>query len=357
MEQLLITVYLVLLGLFCVLTTVVFCFWFLYLLQAIIQKRNIYKKALRCLEASNDYTQRIIAWKAETEFVKNIFVFCINIAEWLGFISISVSNVWNHIEAQEQYPNRVNNTEYSPPDSFYIRYLHFDELQPNSVVSRSFEYFAKNLIMLSYVLVSSLSEFLSGRYTQVAWVRSHNIPHTIGIFVIYSVVIQFLTLFNSIEIIALVKWLNTFLYILSLILALKGYRKLIMVINWTIVDLKVRGNKPKLVARVIRMKRKSVRIFTVIMIGAFAILCGEFIHDILITVLLSSRFSNLELLSPISNLLGFVGGFIIILGIILISLPYTIYGLVIMYTILWRLYRGKSGFQTHFPNPQLRSSP
>ena len=54
-----------------------FCFWFLYLLQNIIQKRNIYKVAMRNIQ--HDQNSLSEAYKAETELVKNIYLFIMNI--------------------------------------------------------------------------------------------------------------------------------------------------------------------------------------------------------------------------------------------------------------------------------------
>ena len=354
-----------LLGLLCVLTTGVFCFWFLYLLQAIIHRRNIYKKALRCLEASSDYTQQITVWNAESELIKNIFLFFINLAEWFAVIIVLVAYIVNNAEIQV-CPNRKNKTEISPPDSSLILcLLHYYE---HTIVSRFFEYFAKNLLVLSIVLVGSLCRYLAGRYTQITWVKSNNISRIIGIFVIYSVVNQFLVVFDLIEIIVLLKWLSTLLFTLSLIFALKGYMKLCMVINWTIVDLKVRGNKPKLVARHITMKRKSTRIFTVTMIGVFTILFAQYIQDTLITVwlMVQRNFSVESLLQgnphetiviiDILNIIRPVGYYISTIGILLMSVPYTGYGLATMFTVAWRLYKGKSGYRTHFPNRLLHGT-
>ena len=368
MVQLWLLVYLTVLGLLCLLTTVVFCFWSLYLLQTVIHKWNIYKKALKYLkEASDDYHQQISAYNAETELVKNVFLFCINLTEWLAVIIVSAAYIWNSADIQAQCPNRMNSTEYKSGDSsFILCLLDYYKMQPNTLIFRSL---AKNLFVFSLVLVSSLCTYLAGRYTQISWIRSNSIPHRIGIFVLYLVVIQFLAIFDSTEIVVFVRWSNTFLFTLAFIITLKEYRRLCMVINWTIVDLKVRRNKPRLVARHIRIKRMSNRIFTFIMIGVFTILCSEYIEDTLITLTLIAQYdfsvSSIGFLQQdsfvISNIthrisdMYPIGYCTSVLGIIIMSFPYNGYGLLTMYTIAWRLYKGKSGYQTHFPNPQLRA--
>ena len=67
---------------------VAFCFWFLYLLQNIIQKRNSYKVAMRNIQY--DQNSVSVAYKAETELVKNTFLFIMNVVELLSIIIIIV---------------------------------------------------------------------------------------------------------------------------------------------------------------------------------------------------------------------------------------------------------------------------
>ena len=69
-----------------VFTTIVSCFWFIYLIETIRRKWNIYIRALGCLQQGDcDLQQQILTYNSKTEFVKSVFLFFMNLVEWTGF--------------------------------------------------------------------------------------------------------------------------------------------------------------------------------------------------------------------------------------------------------------------------------
>ena len=94
----------------------------------------------------------------------------------------------------------------------------------------SYLFVGDNLIILGLVLIACLCEYLAARYSQVSWIKSTNKIQFFAIFVVYMAATQFISLFCSIVLIA--KWFNTLLLTLSLIMAVRQYKKLNLVIKW-----------------------------------------------------------------------------------------------------------------------------
>ena len=57
--------------------TFVFCFWFIYFVDSIKRKRNIYKTTLRCIQGESDYHQQNVSLQRENRSceVCNAFLF------------------------------------------------------------------------------------------------------------------------------------------------------------------------------------------------------------------------------------------------------------------------------------------
>ena len=248
---------LVVIAFVCLLTTIVFCFWFVYLLDAIRSKWKFYKNALRCLQQENfDSQQQILVYNAKTEFVKNVFLFVMNFIEWLALIFICVAYIIYIarvlIDCQEGNTITNNNTN----SSHYLMQMPciITKIVAFRIPStgRVFISLAHNCAVLSLVLIASLCMYLANRFSQCSWISSANIPYLISLSILYQVVSQIIASFCSFLIIA--ELFNLFLFTVSTLFALKQYRKLLMVINWTIVDLRVSANN-LLLKRQIRMKR------------------------------------------------------------------------------------------------------
>ena len=375
MVPLWISVYLLLLVLVCVFTTLAFCYWFIYIFQAIGHKWNGYKKSLRWIKLEkNDNQHQTRADTFKTELIKNIFLFGINLAEWLTFVcAFIIFYMWNITDVLYTHCNNfLNKTDIPPNHSSYILcFITYNEMHPNSIFLRSIHYFGKNLIVLSFVLVSSLCMYLAGRYTHITWIKSTKILHIIGIFSLYLIFTQVIAIFCYLEIFA--KWLNTLLFTLSIIISFKEYRKLCMVINWTIVDLSISGNKPNSLARQIKMRKTSNKMFKWVMTGALILLFGEYMQNLMVTLTLILRNINAtsieislcessrtptRLIEDITHYVTIFSAIAICIcaaGMMVMLIPYIVYGISGLCSTLWRLFRGKSSYKTHYSYESLYS--
>ena len=135
-------------------------------------------------------------------------------------------------------------------------------------------------------------------------------------------------------------------------------RKLNMVLQWFIVDLRVSG-EIQLLEKHIRMKRRFNRIFTTIWIGVSCVVVAGSINLICYTILFilrmdnfsfTDRFSNASNLEVLYTRIVFpITECIVLVGFLFFFIPYIGYGLCTMSVLLWRLFRGKTGYRTHFP--------
>ena len=149
----------------------------------------------------------------------------------------------------------------------------------------------------------------------------------------------------------------------------KQYRKLSMVIQWSIADLRVNRNMKLLKKHVIK-KRFFDRIFKILCIGVLLIFSSYIVQALKGTVQIILRpNANIMLIFSfcqfetsnysipdltVIRILYWSETFLAVTGCFLFFVPYIGYGLKTMFVTLWRLFRGKSGFRTHFPNPTLQ---
>ena len=369
MLQLISRIGLVLIAFVCSLITIVFCFWFVYLLDAIRRKWKFHKNALRCLQQENfDSQQQILIYNAKTEFVKNVFLFVMNFIEWLALIFMCIAYVINIAEITIlgcQEGNKVtinitNSSHYPIQISCIITKI---VAYRNPFLVFIFNSLAHFCAVLSFILVASLCMYLANRFSQCSWITSDNIPYLISLFILYQVVYQIIALFCSFLIIA--EFANVFLLTVSTLFALKQYRKLLMVINWTIVELRVSGNN-LLLKKQIKSKKIFIQVFTFIWIGSILVAVYYFIQFLLLLVLIVSQsYSSFEIdislckdshthipvIADIFYILIIANKILFFIGIVIIYTPYIGYGLSTMFVILRRLYTGKSAYRTHYRNP------
>ena len=325
--------------------TIVFCFWFIYLLDAMKRKRSFYKTMLKCVQGESDLHQQMLAYNAKTELVKFVSVFCLNIIEWItgtfGNISLTTHFVINY---QHKFPiNRTLSLIGEWDSKLYV------------------PYFGNVFITISLCIAGNLCMYLSARYAQKSWIKSYRIPIWICFFLLGSIAAQFLVTICYTHFIGMC--CSILLVALSVIFAWKQYRKLNMVIQWSIVDLSVSGNI-ELLEKHVRMKRRFNRIWTTIWIGVSCILVANFIYGItqttrIILHLHDHSFTDVFFYGipshshyyPESYTISFLylmKVFLTIMGVLIFSIPYIGYGLCTMFVLLWRLFRGKTGYRTHF---------
>ena len=81
--------------------TFVFCFWFIYLVDAMKRKRSFYKATLRCVEGESDPHEQMLAYNAKTQLVKFVFLFVLNLVEWVG-ITLGVTSCITYLARKNQ---------------------------------------------------------------------------------------------------------------------------------------------------------------------------------------------------------------------------------------------------------------
>ena len=317
----------------CVLLTIVTFFWCIYLIDAIKRKSACYKSNLRCQQGQVNLRNPSLAYIAKTELVKYQFLFCINIVEWLGYTFATIFACINGVKYyhQHKYTNHTNTT---------------------GVVLPHLPLLDNVCLELSITLVGCLCMYLAERQAQKSWIKSNSIPYWICFFLLCSIVTQVLVTVQYTSIIGI--WLDKLLIMLLLVFAWKQYRKLNMVIQWSIVDLQVRGSKHSL-AKQIRSKRNFNRAFTFFWIGVICILISEILFALLVTINMIAHKEHILSISHNLDLSDY--GYIFwalpllsAIGCFVIFFPYIVYGFVTMFVMLWRLFNGKTGYRTHFRN-------
>ena len=351
---------LVLIALVSLVTTIVFCFWSVYLFDAIRQKRKSYQKTiLRIKEGYGDEQQHILAYNAKTEYVKNLFLLIQNFIEWIAFTSAKLGYVLYLMKEYDHYEGQAHNaSEYT---NYGVLFIQQDEMQPNYSFAYSFLFLPDTFNIMSLIVIASLCMYLASRQARTSWIKSTRIPYLIGFFLICCVIIEILASFCSSHIIA--DWLSAILITVSLIIAFKQYKMLKMVINWSIVDLDVSQRK-KLMEKQLKLKKHFTRIFTCIFAGYLSLLICSYLMTIFHTLVISFRendssyrlslchkpeFSN-STFTIILSIIFYTKFVFELIGISCIFIPYIGYGLSTMYVVLWRLLKGRTGYRTHFHN-------
>ena len=318
-----------------ILYTVVFWFWFIYLIDAIKRKRGYYKATLRCLEREFDPHQQTLTYNAKTEFVKFVFLFCLNLIEWIRFNAAITTCILNAVWDYQQEPSEKGKWYYKlqvPPLPY-------------------------NMCLVNFLTtLGSLCMYLSARYAQKSWIKSNRIPYWICFFLLSSIVSQILIIISHTHIIGM--WCDEIIDVVCVIFAWKQYRKLDMVLRWFIVDLRVSGEM-ELLEKHVKMKHRFNRIFTTIWMAITCVLLASLIDLLSHTtqfILLKDNHSFLDkllnstLLESIYTTIAFsITECIILVAFLFFFIPYIGYGLCTMSVLLWRLFRGKTGYRTHFP--------
>ena len=325
-----------------ILFTIVFWFWFIYLIDAMKRKRGYYKTTLRCIEVESDPYLKTLAYNAKTELVKFVYLFCLNLVEWIGMTTELILNILQIFVWENQQELSTDQLPFGPG----IRYTP-SEMSISIIVDLC--------LVISMAIIGSLCMYLSARYAQKSWITSNRIPYWISFFLLSSSAAQVLVIICDTYIIGV--WCDNIVVAFVVLFAWKQYRKLNMVIQWSIVDLRVSGNI-ELLEKQVRMKCRFNRIFTTIWIGVFFAMVDNSILLISQTTHIIHRMGNHsftdELFCPSkveANNVMFMRSIKEIIGIIgslFFFTPYVGYGLCTMFVILWRLFKGKTGYRTHF---------
>ena len=226
-----------------VLYTIVFCFWFIYLLDAMKRKRSFYKTTSRCAQGESDPHQQMLTYNAKTELIKLYICFCLNLVNWAG---LTFADTFGILKLSSDYQHEFPTNHLLPG---------LGKLT-STLITMPFDAL---FLVISLAIIGILCMYLSARYAQKSWITSDRIPYWICFFLLSSIATQILAFICYTQIIGL--WCNTMLFTLVAIFTWKQYRKLNMVLQWSIVDLRVNGNLKSLEKHT-RMKRRFNRIFT-----------------------------------------------------------------------------------------------
>ena len=350
---------------------VAFCFWFLYLLQNIIQKRNIYKVAMRNIQ--HDQNSLSEAYKAETELVKNIYLFIMNIIELLS-ITIIVIPATYQSTTQDGRNNATtssirNHSHEELYKSIYIPAMQNLRTNVVDLLNNKLQLYLNTiglaLFILSLTLITSLCTYLAARYANKSWIQATHIPYYIGIVVITLLIMQVCAMICSLTII--MRFGYWIFQSIMFIMLIKQSKKLKMVLNWTIVDLRISRRIRTLRLKLERENRKFSRLLYVLYTGVFLLLSSELIPNIIILVtvvkqnigntdpnLCSINEDEFDATDYTKLLTNSMSNHICYVGISLIVIPYIFAAYYTMCVAVWRRVRGKTGYRTHFRNPLLR---
>ena len=333
------------------LLTLSFVFWIIYLVDVIKRKRIFYRNSLNSLQIEKGSYQQILTHNAETELVKYVFLFIMNIVEWLGCTFTIISSV---ILIVWEYEHNSQSNHSLPNSGFSVHIPIPSDLQ----LRLNLPNFNDVCLVLGFALIGSLCMYLAARYAQKSWIKSNTMMYWIWFFVINTIISQILVTICYTNIIGL--WYDAILTTLVLIFAWKQYRKLNMVIQWSIVDLQV-SKHYKMQTNQIIVKRIYNRIFTIIWIGTGFILASEYLEALSNTIQTLSHieatvYSSLCISSKPSNrdfslvriILLYIETSCAVIGCLILFLPYTCCGLTTMSVMLWRLLRGRTGYRTRF---------
>ena len=315
-----------------ILYTIVFCFWSIYLLDAMKRKRSFYKTTLRCIEGESEPHQQMLAYSAKTELVKIVSLFCLNFVEWVGLTFVCTFRILKFVlNHQHQFIAK-----------------NFLSVSDERNTSQHIPYFGIVCGVISMAIMGSLCKYLAARYAYKSWITSKRIPYWICFLLLSSIATQILVIIRYTHIIGI--WCGVIVLSVSVIFAWKQYKQLDMVVQWSIVDMKVSGNIG-LLEKHVRMKRRFNRIFTTIWMGVSFGLVTYYIDAISKTshvLLLMYNHSNSRFDSYAFALVYWIEVSFTILAFIIFIFPYIGYGLCTMFVLLWRLFKGKTGYKTHF---------
>ena len=338
----------------------VYCFWFVYLLRDIINKRSYYRAALIQMQGTEDSYQQHVVYNAETKYTQTLFIFFLNTVEWVALTFVVVAYVYLSLRQGLGCSSRHNS------GNCFTLALETDLL--NSSIYSSLIIFAYNLLLLSLTLVASLCNYLTARYAKKSWIKSDKIPFYIILVLVIMLLAQLTTLFCFLTLI--VRFVHLVITSAALVVAIQQARRLRMVVEWMIVDLKISQTDQISLQRLRLMNKRLKILFTVLFSGMGFLLISMFIADIQVgtQLVLQSIFEaskyhsictlhNNYLPDYASAVFSLFGNLFSFAGIALVYTPYICSGLFTMSVLSWRRFRGRTGFKTHYPNTNSLKTP
>ena len=317
------------------------------------RKWKCYRNASDCLERDENNQEEIMAYNAKTEFTKYVFLFFINLLEWVELITAALTFMPNEIL---RYDGNIVNGIYFVSLSNESDMTEQKDRMGYFKSSLIFRNWYISCLILSLVLIASLCMYLSARQAKLSWMKSNKIPYLIAFFLISLIVVQTISGIYSLVHFLIRELCYTLLFISALVILAKQYRKLLMVIKWSIVDLQISGNI-HLQKKQIQMKRRFTRTFKFIFTGYIILLLAiileliSFLGLVIFKPTPSSNGRNERFFHDTYSVLYLVNSTTGLMAIMFYTIPYIGFGLSTMCVILWRLINGKTGYKTHFKNP------
>ena len=338
--------------------TLAFIFWSSYLLHAILHKRACYKSALRSVERDSDTIQVRIVFNIRTEYVKYVYMFVINIVEWVSAVLFITACLYNVIvsgiacEITELY-NSTEDTNRS--NNCFLIQLQINNLNSIAISVLLTIWFC--CFVISFGLVTNLCRYLSSRYALKSWIKNDRILLKICSTAILVITFQLLAFICDLTLIA---WsLKIVIEFIMLWIGYQQYKKLMMVINWNLVDLGISKVYPRVIPRLVRNKKRFSRFFITFTLGAFLLVTTEFLNLVLeaLQLILDNIHTPGFTLCTISSdhipytvtviatvLSCILGG----LGATFILVPYVFYAFAAFLVCVRNRITGKTRYITHY---------
>ena len=345
--------------------TVAFCFWFVYLLQDVINKRACYKAALLRMQEPNDTYQQQVVYNTETCYVLSLYLFIINIAEWVTVTSFVATFVYINVKyglkcaSQMSISNSFNHSTETNLTFSDCLTLSLKNSLLNSETHAFLINSGYNLILLSLTLIASLCNYLTARYARMSWIKSNRIPYFIVLVLVIMLVAQISTLFCFL--ILIVRLIHFVITAIAFAVGIHQYRRLRMVIQWIVVDLEISQTDHNSLIKFKRMNKQFKITFTVLWLGIVFTLISIFVNNFLIgtQLVLQLIFEPNKYHALCTLHSNYLPKYVFNVSILIINLfsslgaifafsLYTIYGYVAMFVLLRRRIRGETGFRTHY---------
>ena len=349
--------------------TIAFIFWFIYLLHDAFKRRAYYKSLLERIQQPNDRYSEEEMYVAKTDYVKIIFLFWINIIEWVSSTLVMIEFTYICVEEDAFYFCKTFTHTSMPNNSTIPEEVNFKDnfislwatgyLKPY-IFSRML-LLGNNLFLFNLIMVACLCNYLASRYARLSWIKYNKIPYIITISIIFMLIAEICSLFCFLNF--FVRCVHFIVLAIVLIFGIKQSRKLRMVINWTVVDLEVSKNNPNLIVKFKQMNRRLRNLLAIFWFGCICILISIFTANIRVGVHLVLQImseknhdyfcpnTKIYIPSYIQTSFSVVEDISCVLGSIVISAPYILTAFVAMPVLIYLRIRGRTGYKTHFPNP------
>ena len=364
-------IFIAVIGIIFLLSTVLSFFWFVYLVNRIVYRRKLLRSNLQRNKIEIPKAHDFSFYNNKTFLVRDAFLLAMLVTEWLaGFFGVILIS-FDYLQTGRNCVNTNNNRSISWSDhhniSFFSCFLATDDIfsiKPGFISSLFL--LAYSCLMLCTVLIISLCKYLAARYARLSWIKSNTIPYFIFISVLIIVIINVLKFVNL-----LLFPSECILWVFEVVLLglmFREFRKLLIVMNWSCIDLSIAQNQPILLRTAKLTIKRFKKLIIILWIGIFLFVFYHFLHISIssIEIFLNFVYNDPEKLNfyklnpqyiplPVIIVISQLSWISISVAFLAVSLPLYINTFYIVYVIIWRCVKGKSGFKTHFSYQDLKT--